>query len=96
MIRNGHFILLECNSSGIATVRNKHATAELYPDGTKAHTTSLGGRPQRRRSRHKHHTVVAMADSSSGGNDIERSCRIEPDGIGEGSGGYVRRGCGTN
>jgi hypothetical protein len=72
-------------------VRNKHATAELYPHGTTAHTTSIGGRPRRGSSRHKHHTVVAMADFNSGGNDIERQCRIEADGIGEGSSGYVWR-----
>jgi hypothetical protein len=83
-------------SSGIAAVRNKQATAELYPHGTTAHTTSFGGRPRRGSSRHKHHTVVAMADFNSGGNEIERQCRIEPDGIGEGSGGYVWRDCRTN
>jgi hypothetical protein len=91
--RSGHWAR---KRSGIAAVRNKHATAGLYPHGTTAHTTSIGGRPRRGSSRHKHHTMVAMADINSGGNDIERQCRIEPDGIGEGSSGYVWRGCRAN
>jgi hypothetical protein len=59
------------------TIRNKHATAQLNPDGTSAHTIPIGGRPRCGSSRHKHHTVVAMADSYGGGNDNARQCRVE-------------------
>ena len=60
----------------------------LNPHGTTAHTIPIGGRPRCGSSRHKHHTVVAMAGSYGGGNDNARQCRVEPDGIGEGG-----RGC---
>ena len=61
------FYLRPVKKSRIADIRNKHATAELYPHGTTAHTTPIGGRPRRGSSRHKHHTVVAMADFLAAG-----------------------------
>ena len=41
--------------------------AELKPHGTTAHTTTINGRSRCGGSRHKHHTMVAMADSLRAG-----------------------------
>jgi hypothetical protein len=61
--------------------------------GETAHTIPICSRPNCGSSRHKHYTLVAMADLLIRGNAVQRHRRIEPDGSGEGIGSCFWNGC---